>query len=105
MAVGPHARPLHRHLAAAQHDLAGHAARARGRTIRLMRIPHATEADAVLFHHGFEHFHAGPDGQLQQFAARIHQEIDEREVTQSRDGFDLARRDDCARLSLHGGSF
>jgi hypothetical protein len=33
------------------------------------------------------------------------EEIDQRQATDVGDGFDLVRPEDCARLSLHGGSF
>src|ERR1019366_3694559 len=62
-----------------------------------------TEGGAVLFHHRFQHFHAGSDGEFQQLGAGIDQQIDEREMTRGRDGLDLVRGNDCARLSLHGG--
>jgi len=69
----------------------------RGRLLWLVRIAHPAQRDAVLLHHGLQHFHARSDGELQQLGAGIDQEINERQVTSGRDKGDLARGDDWCK--------
>ncbi len=79
-ALRPHPRPTHRHLAAAEDDLAGHRARSRGYAVWLMRIPRATDGRAILFQHRIEHLQARPDRQLEELRAGVDEQIHQREM-------------------------
>ena len=77
--VGAHARPLHGHLASAQHHFAGHRARAGLGTLGLMRVSGTAERRAVLLQHRVEHAEARADHQLEEFRFRVDQEFTERQ--------------------------
>ena len=99
---GADPRPRDSYLAPAQHDFAGHRARA-GRGPRgLMRIPRTAPRRAILLQHRVEHAEARADHQLEEFGFRVDQEFNER---QGPDGgrFSSNDRTGYARL-LHSGS-
>src|SRR4029453_3971172 len=101
MAVGPHARPPHRDLAATQDDFAAHGPGARGVAIGRMRIPRPAQGNAILFEHRFQYLQARADGKLEQLGPSIDEQIDQREMSGR---FNSDRVSTCARL-LHGGPF
>ena len=103
LAVGTHARPTQRHLAAPEHDLARDGAGARGLPLHLMLIALTADGRPILFEHRLQDLQARGDREFHQLCPRVHEQINEREVALG-GGFDLVRSIDCVRLSLHGGS-
>ena len=77
--VGANPRPRDRHLAPAQHDFAGHRARAGRRTRGLMHIPRTAQRRTILLQHRVEHAEARADHQLEEFGLRVDQECNERQ--------------------------
>ena len=76
--VGADPRPRDSHLAPAQHDFAGHRARAGRATRGLMRIPRTAQRRAILLQHRVEHAEARADHQLEAFGFRVDQDFNER---------------------------
>ena len=101
LAVGAHARSAHRHLPATEHHLTAHGAGPRRPPVSDVRVPQTADRGPILFQHRFQHLQTRTDGELEQLAPRIDQEIDQPQVAGR---FNSGRVNDCARLP-HGGSF
>jgi len=84
----------------AEHHLAGHGAPADGLAVGEMGIPRPTHRGPIVFEHRVQHLQPGPDRELEQLTAGIHQEVDQGQMAGR---FNSDRPNDCARL-LHGGS-
>ena len=76
--VGADPRPRDSHLAPAQHDFAGHRARAGRGTRGRMRRPRTAQRRAILLQHRVEHAEARADHQLEAFGLRVDQACNER---------------------------
>jgi hypothetical protein len=77
LAVGPHARPAQRHLAAPEHDLARDGTGSRGLSLHLMLIALAADCRPIVFEHRLQDLQARGDREFHQLGAGIHEKIDE----------------------------
>ncbi len=77
LAVGTHARPTKRHLAAPEHDLARDGAGSRGLSLHLMLIASPTDRRPIRFEHRFKDPQARGNSEVHQLGTGIDEEIDE----------------------------